>query len=61
MLKGYALQIEDIIGGKVEWCETTKATRIVTLHSYDISNEAKWNDAFDWLINKALMFKKVTK
>lgn len=61
MFKGYAQQIEDMIGGKVEWREATKATRIITLHSYDISNEAKWNDAFDWLMKKALMFKKVAK
>ena len=61
MFKGYAQQIEDMIGGKVEWREATKATRIITLHSYDISNEAKWNDAFEWLMNKALIFKKIAK
>lgn len=38
-----------------------KATRIITLHSYDISNEAKWHDAFEWLMNKALIFKKIAK
>ena len=61
MFKEYAQQIEDMVGGKVEWREATKATRIITLHSYDISNEAKWHDAFEWLMNKALIFKKIAK
>lgn len=61
MFKRNAQQIEDMIGSKVEWREATKATRIITLHSYDIGNEAQWKNAFEWLMNKAIIFKKIAK
>lgn len=61
MFKSYATQIEKMIGSKVEWREATKATRIITLHSYNISNKIQWMDAFEWLMNKAILFKKIAK
>ena len=61
MFKQYAQEIEESIGGKVEWREADKATRIITLYSYDISNESQWNFAFEWLMNKALIFKRIAK
>ena len=54
-------EIENLIGEKVEWREATKATRIITLHSCDINIEDQWNDAFNWLMDKALLFKRVVK
>ena len=50
-----------MIGEKVEWREATKATRIITLHSCDISKEEQWDSAFNWLMNKAVEFKRVVK
>lgn len=61
MFKSYAPQIENMIGSKVEWREATKATRIITLHSYNISNESQWTDAFEWLLNKSIILKKIAK
>ena len=59
MFKEHAKEIEDMVGSKVEWREATKATRIITLHSYDISKEAQWGEAIEWLMNKALIFKRI--
>lgn len=61
MFKEHAQEIEKLIGEKVEWREATKATRIITLHSCDISEKEQWNDAFNWLMDKALAFKRVVK
>lgn len=61
MFKEHAHEIEKLIGEKVEWREATKATRIITLHSYDISKEEQWDDAFNWLMDKALVFKRIVK
>lgn len=61
MFKEHADEIEQFVGNKVEWREATKATRIITLHSCDISNESKWAQAIEWLLNKALVFKKIAK
>ena len=59
MFKEHAKEIENMVGSKVEWREATKATRIITLHSYDISKEAQWGEAIEWLMNKALIFKRI--
>lgn len=61
MFKEHAQEIEKMIGEKVEWREATKATRIITLHSCDISKEEQWDDAFNWLMDKALVFKRIVK
>lgn len=61
MFKEHAQEIEKLIGEKVEWREATKATRIITLHSCDISKEEQWDDAFNWLMDKALVFKRIVK
>ncbi len=61
MFKIHDKEIEDLIGSHVEWREATKATRIITLHSYDINNESNWEQAFEWLMNKAVIFKSIVK
>lgn len=61
MFKTHNKEIEDLIGSRVEWREATKATRIITLHSYDINNENNWVQAFEWLMNKAVIFKSIAK
>lgn len=59
--KEHAEEIEGLVGNKVEWREATKATRIITLQSYDINNETQWPQAFEWLMNKATIFKQIAK
>lgn len=61
MFKEHANEIEQLVGSKVEWREATKATRIITLHSYDISYECNWPQAIEWLLNKAIVFKQIAK
>lgn len=61
MFKEHANEIEQLVGSKVEWREATKATRIITLHSYDISNESNWPQAIEWLLCKAIVFKQIAK
>ena len=61
MFKKHDQEIETLIGGHVEWREATKATRIITLHSYAINNEDKWEHAFEWLMDKAVILKSIAK
>lgn len=61
MFKTHDREIEELVGSHVEWREATKDTRIKTLYSYDISNEDKWEQAFEWLMNKAVIFKSIAK
>lgn len=61
MFKEYATQIEQLVNSKVEWREATKATRILTIQTCDISDESRWQQAIEWLLNKALVFKKIAK
>ena len=61
MFKQHAQEIEELIGSKLEWREATKATRIITLQSYNISDENQWKGAIEWLLNKALIFKQIAK
>lgn len=61
MFKEHAQEIENAVGEKIEWREATKATRIIALHSCDISKKDQWDNAFSWLINKAIEFKKMAK
>lgn len=61
MFKKHDQEIESLIGSHVEWREATKATRIITPHSYDINNENNWEQAFEWLMNKAVIFKSIAK
>ena len=61
MFKEHEQEIESFIGSPMEWREATKATRIITLDSYDINNENKWEQAFEWLMNKAVIFKSIAK
>lgn len=61
MFKTHSHEIEELVGSHVEWREATKDTRIKTLYSYDISNEDKWEQAFEWLMNKAVIFKSIAK
>ena len=61
MFKEHCKEIEEMIESKVEWKEASKATRILTYESYDITNEDQWDKAFDWLSCKALKFKNIAK
>lgn len=61
MFKTHSHEIEELVGSHVEWREATKDTRIKTLYSYDIINEDKWEQAFEWLMNKAVIFKSIAK
>ena len=61
MFKLHTKEIEEIVGSKLEWREATKATRIITLQSYNISDENQWTQAIEWLLKKALLFKQIAK
>ena len=61
MFKEHSKEIEEMIEGKVEWKEASKATRILIYESCDITNEAQWENAFEWLSYKALKFKNIAR
>lgn len=59
MFREHAKEIEDMVDGKVEWREATKATRIITFHACAINDETQWSKAIEWLMDKALIFKRI--
>lgn len=61
LFKEHAQEIEEMMGGKIEWRDARKAARIVIYHSCDISDERKWEQTIDWLMGKAIKFKEVIK
>lgn len=48
MFKEYTKQIEQLVGGKIEWIGATKATCFMIIYSCDISEECKWEHAIEW-------------
>lgn len=51
--------IESIIGFSLDWRELPdkKASRILMTHSAELSNQSKWSEQFDWLVNVMLKMK----
>ena len=47
--------------GKIDWMELPerKASRIRTYTQFDFDNKATWDDAFQWLAQTCIKFKKV--
>jgi PIN domain nuclease of toxin-antitoxin system len=54
-------EIEAEVGSSLDWQELPekKASRVRLTNSYSISNNDDWSEAFDWMIKKVLLFKKV--
>lgn len=54
-------EIETEVGSSLDWQELPekKASRVRLTKSYSISNNDDWSEAFDWMIEKVLLFKKV--
>ena len=54
-------EIETEVGSSLDWQELPekKASRVRLTKSYSISNNDDWSEAFDWMIKKLLLFKKV--
>ncbi|PTX15886.1 protein of unknown function [Halanaerobium congolense] len=54
-------EIETEVGSSLDWQELPekKASRVRLTNSYSISNNDDWSEAFDWMIEKVLLFKKV--
>ena len=59
-LKSQRDQIEQQLGGKLEWIEAKKACRVVQRkENADIDDEAALAVQFDWLLDRATAFDKV--
>src|ERR1017187_929126 len=56
-----AIERELGLVGKIDWMELPerKASRIRTYTQFDFDDEATWNDAFRWLAETCVKFKKV--
>lgn len=54
-------QIEEMLGCTLDWREAAKACRIIARQSVDTKNSARWNNYFDWMAEKSLLFMKVIK
>lgn len=44
-----------------DWKEAAKATRIVIYKGFDLYNETKWEEAYDWFVENAIKTKRVFK
>lgn len=60
MFRAHAHEIETQLMEKIAWREATKATRIITQHSCNICKTEQWAHAFEWLMSKALVLKKIS-
>lgn len=59
-LKSQRKHIEEQLGGKLEWIEAKKASRVLQRReNADIDDEAGIATQFDWLIDRAVAFDKV--
>jgi len=58
-LKTKKTEIENELGVTLEWIEASKATRILeTTMGFNIDNDTNYTTNFDWLLTRALAFKK---
>ena len=62
-LEEYKSEIANELNCELEWMylEGKKASRIRTVKNGDITQNEKWNQYFEWLINKAENFQEVFK
>lgn len=60
-LGAYSEEIAKMFDGEIVWREASKACRIYIMKSIDSNNQTNWNTIFDWYIQLAPIFKKVTK
>ena len=57
----YSEEIASMFDGEIIWHEANKACRIYMMKSIDSNTQSNWNTIFDWYIQLAPIFKKVTK
>lgn len=55
----YKDEIENELGGKMEWRVANKDCRILIACNGNIRKESSWIKEFDWLCDKALKLKKI--
>ena len=55
----YKEEIENEIGGKMEWRVANKDCRILISHDGNIKKESSWPKHFEWLCNKSLKLKEI--
>jgi hypothetical protein len=55
------IEKELALNDKIEWQELPekKASRIRIFHDHNFEDEESWNNAFKWLVETALKFRKV--
>ena len=52
-------EIENEMGGKMEWRVANKDCRILISHDGNIKKESSWPKHFEWLCNKSLKLKEI--
>lgn len=57
----YSEEIASMFDGEIIWHEANKACRIYMMKSIDSNTQSNWNTIFEWYIQLAPIFKKVTK
>ena len=55
--------IESIVGEKLDWRElpNRKASRIILAREADFTDQSKWQEQFDWIVDKAKRLQKAVK
>ena len=56
-IREHAPELEEEIGGEIEWREASKACRFVTYKPFDMDDKSQWQDALQWLYDISIKIK----
>jgi hypothetical protein len=60
-LKSHSEEIQEILGEEAEWREARKDSRVMIIKSLDVTNPDNRENAFDFYMRMAPLFKKIAK
>ena len=56
-IREHAPELEEEIGGEIEWREASKACRFVTYKPFDMDDKSQWKDGLQWLYDISIKIK----
>ncbi|MBR6066412.1 MAG: DUF4268 domain-containing protein [Bacteroidales bacterium] len=57
--KEYENEIAKMLDAKIDWKEADKACRILVTTKIDPLKKENWNNAYDWMLQKAIIYKEI--
>ena len=52
-------EIAKMLDAKIDWKEADKACRILVTTKIDPLKKENWNNAYDWMLQKAIIYKEI--